>query len=214
MSSINDIATSATTSRLRSRRRELPKPPSPCVFLPPALSDVLRSTRAARSAGVRPKMRPVTTDTPKVNASTVPSRLMASSRGMLPGLTVRTTYSAAFAMSRPAAPPSRPSSRLSVRSCRTSRCHPAPSAVRTAISFCRLVGARQQQVGDVCASNQQHQRHRAEQHQQGAPDVADDRFDERHDVDRERSISLVFVANPRRDGGDIRVRLRDRHAPV
>ena len=39
MSSISEIATSATTSRLRSRRRELPNPPSPCVFLPPALSE-------------------------------------------------------------------------------------------------------------------------------------------------------------------------------
>ena len=58
-SSTSEIATSATTSRLRSRRRELPKPPSPCVFLPPAFSDVLRSTCAARSAGARPNSRPV-----------------------------------------------------------------------------------------------------------------------------------------------------------
>ena len=52
---------------------------------------------------------------------------------------VRTTCSAIFAMTRPAAPPSRPSSRLSVSSWRTSRCQLAPSAVRTAISFCRPV---------------------------------------------------------------------------
>ena len=59
MSSISESATSTTTSRLRSRRREVPKPPSPCVFLPPALSDVLRSTRAARKAGASPKTMPV-----------------------------------------------------------------------------------------------------------------------------------------------------------
>ena len=69
MSSISESATSATTSRLRSRRREpLPKPPSPCALRPPAFSEVLRSTRAARSAGARPNSRPVSSDTPKVNA--------------------------------------------------------------------------------------------------------------------------------------------------
>ena len=41
MSSMSDNATSETTSRLRSRRLELPNPPSPCVFRPPALSDVV-----------------------------------------------------------------------------------------------------------------------------------------------------------------------------
>ena len=38
ISSISENATSDTTSRLRSRRRDVPKPPSPCVFRPPALS--------------------------------------------------------------------------------------------------------------------------------------------------------------------------------
>ena len=48
MSSISEIATSATTSRLRRRRRELPRPPSPCALRPPAFIDELRSTRTAR----------------------------------------------------------------------------------------------------------------------------------------------------------------------
>ena len=42
-------------------------------------------------------------------------------------------------MSSPSAPPISPSSTLSVSSCRTRRCQPAPSAVRIATSFCRPV---------------------------------------------------------------------------
>ena len=75
----------------------------------------------------------------KVKTSTVASSPIASSRGMLPGLIARTTCSATWAIARPAAPPRTPSSTLSVSSWRTSRFQLAPSAVLTAISFCRLV---------------------------------------------------------------------------
>ncbi len=47
----------------------------------------------------------------------------------------------------------------------------APSATRTAISFCRPTRAREQQVGDIRAGNQQDERDGAEQHQQRRPDV-------------------------------------------
>jgi hypothetical protein len=47
------------------------------VFRPPAFIEVLRSTRAARSAGARTEEQPVTIDTTNVKASTVPSRLMS-----------------------------------------------------------------------------------------------------------------------------------------
>ena len=112
--------------------------PSPCVFLPPAFSDELRSTRAARSAGARPNSRPVRIDTANVKARTraverdrvEPRNVAGIDRRARPAARSRAT-------SRPAAPPSSPSRRLSVSSCRTSRCQLAPSAVRTAISFCR-----------------------------------------------------------------------------
>ena len=134
-----EIAISPTTRRLRRRRREPPSPPSPCAFLPPALSVELRSTRAARTAGARPKRMPVRIDTANVNARTRPSRPIASSRGMLPGLIARIAPRASAATSSPATPPMRPSSAVSVRSWRTSRCQRAPSATRTAISFWRAV---------------------------------------------------------------------------
>ena len=99
----------------------------------------MRSTRAARNAGARPKRMPVRIDTANVNASTRPSRPIASSRGIFPGLMPRIAPRVSAATSSPATPPMRPSSADSVRSWRTSRCQPAPSATRTAISFWRAV---------------------------------------------------------------------------
>ena len=63
---------------------------------------------------------------------------------------------------------------LSVRSCWTIAPRLAPSAVRSAISLRRDRRARQQQVGDVRARDQQHEADGAEQHEQGAAGVADD----------------------------------------
>ena len=72
--------------------------------------------------------------------------------------------------------------------------------------------AREQQVRDVRARDEQDERHGAHHDQHRASHVADDGFDERHDVDREGSVALVLVPNPRGDGGDVGVRLRHRHA--
>ena len=49
---------------------------------------------------------------------------------------------------------------------------PAPSARRMAISFCRAVDARQQQVGDVRARDQQHDADHAHQHERAASRTA------------------------------------------
>ena len=46
-------------------------------------------------------------------------------------------------------------------------------AARTAISRRRDSDARQQQVGDIHAGDQQHEHDRAQQHQHGAPDALD-----------------------------------------
>jgi hypothetical protein len=62
---------------------------------------------------------------------------------------------------------------LSVSSCRTMRMRSAPSARRTAISPLRPDGARQQQVGDVHAGDEQHERDGALQHEQRRPHAAD-----------------------------------------
>ena len=72
-SRMSDTATSEITSRLRKRWRTMLNPPEPCDARPPDLSDELRSSRAARSAGARPNRRPVSSDTAKVKARTPPS---------------------------------------------------------------------------------------------------------------------------------------------
>ena len=57
-----------------------------------------------------------------------------------------------------------------------------PIAVRIAISRPRVVRPGEQEVGHVGAADQQHEAHRAEQHEQGRPDVADDPLGQRHRV--------------------------------
>ena len=106
----------------------------------------------------------------------------------------------------------RPSSAVSVRSWRTSRCQPCAERDADGDLLLARGRAREQQVRDVRARDEQHERHGAHHDQHGASHVADDGFDERHDVDREGSVALVLFPNPRGDGGDVRVRLRHRHA--
>ena len=79
--SISENATSETTRRLRNRRRELPRPPSPWVFFP-SLESGMEIGLAARTAGARPKTIPVRIDTANVNARTDRSMPSTSSRGM------------------------------------------------------------------------------------------------------------------------------------
>ncbi len=69
----------------------------------------------------------------------------------------------------PSAPPISDSTRLSVSSWRMMRRRPAPSAERTASSRVRTRGARQQQVGDVGAADQQHESDDAEKQHRRQP---------------------------------------------
>ena len=96
---------------------------------------------------------------------------------MLPGLIVRTTERLRRAISRPATPPSRPSStafgeQLAHESL-------PDRAERGADRDLLLTAARprQQQVGDVRARNEQHETHGAQQHEQRALNIADDLLD-------------------------------------
>ena len=79
----------------------------------------------------------VSRDTPVANATTWPSRVTLATRGMLEAPRLRTASMIQRARNRPAAPPATASTRLSVRSCRTSRQRPAPSAPRSDISDSR-----------------------------------------------------------------------------
>ena len=135
-----------------------------------------------------------------MKTSTVPSRPIASSRGMLPGIDrPRRPAARPARSSSPATPPSRPSSTLSVSSWRTSRCQLAPSAVRTAISFCRPVARVSSRLATFAHAISSTSVTEPSTHEHRQSHVADDGLDERHDVDRERAVAFVLVADPRRD---------------
>ena len=83
---------------------------------------------------------------------------------------------------------------LSARNWRTSRARPAPSAARTATSRVARLRARQLEVGDVHARDQQHEADRAEQHEQRLPDVLHHPLVQRHG-DRGGAAVDAFVVD-------------------
>ncbi len=89
-----------------------------------------RSTRVLRSAGTSPDITAAATDAVTPNSSVVPSRAMASRRGKRAGAASGSSRTSVHARARPAAPPAADRTRLSVRSCRTSRVRLPPSAAR------------------------------------------------------------------------------------
>ena len=94
------------------------------------------------------------------------------------------------------------------------RTRSAPSARRTAISLLRRGRARQQQIRDVHAGDEQHEPDRAEQHQQGPPSrLADLLFLQRDRVDALAAIRFGDSVCWRRFASAIQraARLRDRH---
>ena len=84
--------------------------------------------------------------------------------------------------------------------------------MRTAISFCRPVARVSSRFATLAHAISSTSATDPSSDQDREPDVADDGLDERDDVDGERAVALVLVANPAGDGRDVRVRLRHRHA--
>ncbi len=111
--------------------------PRPLATRPPCFSNSTRSAREERSAGNRPKSRPVARDSPRMNATARPSSATSSRRGRLRGLSTRSTETLARARRRAARPPEPASTRLSASHCRTSRLRLAPRAARIATSLPR-----------------------------------------------------------------------------
>ena len=76
--------------------------------------------------------------------------------------------------------------------------------------------ARQQQVGDVRAGDQQHEADGRHQHDQRSPHVADHLLAQRHDAEREAAVRRIDVrmtgAKARRQRGHLRLRLLERRA--
>ena len=136
-------ATCATTSALPMLNQRVNER-LPGKFPDASRNAGVKSTRMPRSAGPRPKRIPVIIATPKVN-----SRTRVSSPGFItealaisscPEITnERIASMIHMAKKSPSAPPASESIRLSVSNWRTILPRRAPSAKRTAISFCRAV---------------------------------------------------------------------------
>ena len=113
------------------------------------------------------------------------------------------------------APPSSDTTRLSVRSWRTSRPRRAPSARRTAISTAAPHRARQLQHGDVHARDEQHEPDRTGEHQKPAADRPRDDVGERHDRRRvPRAILGILRGEPAGDAHHLGERHPLRSRPV
>ena len=173
-----------------------------------------RSDRFVRRgvAGSAPARTPVSIDAPTTNRSTrgVDRDLFGAGH-----LTGRAAWrrprgwrarAAGRRRRRPAA-----STSASTSSCWKTRARPAPSAERIASSLRRPSAAREQQVADVRARDQQDQRDRGEQHQQRRPDVADDQLLQRNHRRAPAGVLLRILAlEPRRDRVHLRLRPRQR----
>ena len=159
MRSMTDSASSATTSR---RRRLCPRPQTALRAEDPRLGvlqvavKIERSTDGAPAPGRRARRRRATIAEREEQHAPV-DRDLAETRHARRAERANPLQADRRDSSSPTAPPANASSRLSVSNCRTMRQRLAPSAARTAIFVLARERARQQQVGDVGARDQQHE---------------------------------------------------------
>ena len=133
MTSTTANANSATTSERRRTKRADPA----VARCPPSRNAIPTLPGERWNTGASPKRTPATMETRKVNSNTDASSPTSLSRGMLSGLVASRSLTPTAPAIKPTTPPTIDRTMLSVRNCRMSRARPAPSAVRTAISFRR-----------------------------------------------------------------------------
>src|SRR6201987_1353996 len=127
--------------------------------------------------------------------------------GMRPTASLSSGPRAAFAKRSPSPPPSRATITLSVISWRTTRAREAPSAVRIAISL-----AREQQVGNVDASDQQNEPDSCKQHEQGGTNIQDDLVLHVNYVRADTGVGIrILFFQASGDGFHLRACLLERH---
>ena len=178
-SSMTASATSATTSTLRSR---CARPPA-VVERPPSFSAPIRSGRADCSAGTMPKTMPVSDRGGDRGARARASRSdRRDARQIRRAATRAAPASRRYASTTPSAAPPSESTTPSTSSPRDEP--PAARAERGADPHLAAAPgrARQQQVRDVGARDEQHQRDRAEQHQHPAAHLAHEMLVQRDDA--------------------------------
>ena len=148
---------------VRSRRRRRPLPAlAPRV---PSFKALVRSGRDTCSAGTLPNTRAVRTDNPEAAANTRRSSAMPATRGTPSGIDVRST-SIAHHASRNGKRGSEDREHETLDHELTNQTHPSRTECGSdrdlALARART---RKLQVGDIGAGDQQHDSHRAEQHE-------------------------------------------------
>jgi hypothetical protein len=132
---VSASANSPMTSALRKRCR-----PAPVPERPPSFSASAGSTRVAYHAGAQPNSSPASVDAASENRSTGRFRLRSASEGSVSwGMAATSARRATTPTPIPSTPPVSASSRFSVRNCAKMLRREAPSAARSATSFCRVV---------------------------------------------------------------------------
>jgi hypothetical protein len=135
----------------------------------------------------------VTKETPMVNASTVPSIAMSGSRGRFAGLKAAQPLDGDGGEQQPAARAER-----GQREALGQQLHRDAAAARAEGDAHRELvlpreRARQHQVGDVGAGDQQDEADRSEQNPQRPPHGADHLIEQRHDLEGETAVRRVDV---------------------
>jgi len=207
MVSSTETATSPTINRSRARLR-----PDPVVLRAPSARASCGSVPDASHAGNTPNNRPASNDRPTVNTSTAPSRRVSASRGISCGARWIRNCKLAAASNRPTPPPAIAKSRLceplaqqtaAIGAQRQSNAGLTPAAHR----------ARQQQVRNVGAGDQNQHTCRPQHNQHGRAGAAHHEVRERNDSYSYTRVGLRrFALDARGDCVQIRLRLRARYA--
>ncbi len=200
--SVIATATSATIKTAPAR------PGDAAEYAPiPSFIAACDDRRSARTAGASAGSAPASIATSTVNASTGPSTVVSSSRGTSAGPNATTRRTAPYASARPQAPPIVERTRFSVSHCITTRV--AAGADRQAdrgFASSRR-GAREQEVGDIRARDEQHEADRACEQEERRLRVADHRLVRRRETHAPAMVRVgIRRIEPGAHGIDLRLR--------
>src|SRR5271156_5992541 len=174
--STSESANSPMTRIWRARER----PSEPLEPRPSCRSVLVKSLRLMSHAGASPKMVPAAMETATANASTPQLIDMSFRCGRLAGTNCSRNFRVKKRMAKPAIPPSRKSSRLSVRSWRMRRFFLRSQRLANRDLTTAPAGPGQQQIGDVDATDQQYQSYCTEEQNERLANAADHGFAERN----------------------------------
>ena len=211
----------APTSRItrdgdlgRDQRAAQPAPPAdrgPARFPQDLVERHARDLRRGQEA----EDDPAPSDTAIVKARTGQLSAASCARGRLAGSRASTAFMASQATASPAAPPTRPSTQVSVRSWRTRRNRSAPSEARTASSRRRASPRASSRLARFAQARSEHEGDRAEQHDEHGARGPQEVRAQRHEGGAEVSLLVlvrVLLDEARDDDPHLRACGLERHS--